>query len=54
MNWVKQLIVHSSAEPCLPRQASQSPAGWITEKMVRTGKILSICVVAVGVKGVQM
>lgn len=54
MNWVKQLIVHSSTELCLPRQVSQSPAGWITEKMVRKSKILSICVVSVGVKGVQM
>lgn len=54
MNWVKQLIVHSSAELCLPRQVSQSPAGWITEKMVRNGKIFSIYVISVGVKGVQM
>lgn len=54
MNWVKQLIVHSSTELCLPRQVSQSPAGWITEKMVRKSTIFSICVVSVGVKGVQM
>lgn len=54
MNWVKQLIVHSSAELCLPRQVSQSPAGWITGKMVRTIEIFSIRVVSVGVEGVQM
>lgn len=54
MNWVKQLIVHSSAELCLPRQVSQSPAGWITEKMVRTSEIFPISVVSVGVEGVQM
>lgn len=54
MKWVKQLIVHSSAELCLPKQVSQSPAGCITEKVVRNSGIFSICVISVGVKGVQM
>lgn len=54
MKWVKQLIVHSSAELCLPRQASQSPAGWSTEKVLRNSGIFSICVISVGVKGVHI